>query len=653
MIIFFLLANPEYREAVLSIKPFIMKKILFSFVALLTATLLFSQPAINISGTVTDNSGAPLNLVDVIVVDSSSIGVQFAVTQTDAQGIYNVPLQAVPSSNIIAGVVDCNGNSILQPVQFNAMNSNGTANFIIPCAAAPGGGGNWPGGQQCLAQWFSMPDSANSMSFFPVAFDPFLTYAWSFGDGATSNQMTPQHTYSVNGVYSVCLTVSDAATGCSDTFCDSVLVPGVITGGGGTGGNPGGGNGGTWGPGMGLCDAFFLPLGDTSNTVQFLPFNIDASLNYSWDFGDGNSSTQILPTHTYAAQGAYSVCLIVSDPAGGCADTACISVDVPQLTGPWGPGTGTGGPWGPGGGPGSGGNWGACDAFFLPLTDSSLTADFFPAVVDSSMIYAWDFGDGNTSSAVNPQHTFATAGAYIVCLNVTGQSAAGPCSASFCQAVVVPFDTALCGPWMPGYGFPGQGGGPIIGLPGGGGNSGCSALFMPFPDTIPLAVHFVRLPLDTNLTYAWDFGDGNVSVDPLPLHIYSASGTYPVCLTVTDPANGCTDTFCDTVSVQTATWSGGSFAPSVGILESATLGELSAYPNPTSSSITVSLTETLGGETGLRIIDMTGRLVWQQNEFAFEGQNKWEVDLSGLAAGSYLLQVTQNGAADYLRIMKQ
>jgi PKD repeat protein len=49
-----------------------------------------------------------------------------------------------------------------------------------------------------------------------------LTYLWNFGDGTTSTQLFPSHTYAVPGRYTLCLTVSDGA-GCSYTFCDSAF----------------------------------------------------------------------------------------------------------------------------------------------------------------------------------------------------------------------------------------------------------------------------------------------------------------------------------------------------------------------------------------------------------------------------------------------
>jgi N-acetylneuraminic acid mutarotase/PKD repeat protein len=48
-----------------------------------------------------------------------------------------------------------------------------------------------------------------------------LSYLWDFGDGSTSNQLFPSHTYATPGYYTICLTVSDTAAHCSFTFCDS------------------------------------------------------------------------------------------------------------------------------------------------------------------------------------------------------------------------------------------------------------------------------------------------------------------------------------------------------------------------------------------------------------------------------------------------
>ena len=49
-------------------------------------------------------------------------------------------------------------------------------------------------------------------------------------------------------------------------------------------------------------------------------------------------------------------------------------------------------------------------------------------------------------------------------------------------------------------------------------------------------------------TYSWDFGDGTTGTGQTATHSYNASGSYRVCLTITD-ANGCTATDCQTVRV--------------------------------------------------------------------------------------------------------
>lgn len=51
-------------------------------------------------------------------------------------------------------------------------------------------------------------------------------------------------------------------------------------------------------------------------------------------------------------------------------------------------------------------------------------------------------------------------------------------------------------------------------------------------------------------TYLWKFSDGKTSTEKNPIHIFHGKGVYNICLTLTDPVNNCTSTFCDTVMTQ-------------------------------------------------------------------------------------------------------
>ncbi|MGE0376622.1 MAG: PKD domain-containing protein, partial [Planctomycetaceae bacterium] len=133
------------------------------------------------------------------------------------------------------------------------------------------------------------------------------------------------------------------------------------------------------------------------------------ALTYTWDFGDGNTLTTSSPTvnHTYLWGGAFNVTLTVQDPWGGSSsDTTTASIsevnDAPLAN--------TGGTYS--GVTGSAVSFSAAASSDFDNLDGS-------AANDQTLVYTWDFGDGNTATGVNVSHTYAAAGNYVVTLTVS------------------------------------------------------------------------------------------------------------------------------------------------------------------------------------------------------------------------------------------
>lgn len=360
---------------------------------------------------------------------------------------------------------------------------------------------------------------------------PLNQWNWDFGDFTGSTQPTPTHVYTVADTFVVTL-IGTTADGCKDTAQTLAIV------------KP-------------------LPIADFSaDTVcQGLPTsfvdNSFSAVNWSWDFGDGNSSTLQHPTHVYASDGTFNVTLIVFNSAG-CSDTTAKNVIVhPNPIANFGADT-------------------VCLNFPTTFTDSSVGA----------IQWYYLFGDGNTSTQTNPQHVYATPDTFIaqqIVTNIYGCKDTTQRlvivkerpSASFtynpaCALRPMQFYDNSTGSinlwnWNFGDGNSSTQQNPIHSYTTGGlynvelivGNAiGCydtvmqtiQVYTMPQPDFIADTVcvgnptHFTNLSTDSvPMTYLWDFGDGNNSFQTNPIYIYGAPGTYQVTLVVTNQF-GC-DTF--------------------------------------------------------------------------------------------------------------
>ncbi|PCH66207.1 MAG: hypothetical protein COC01_08660, partial [Bacteroidetes bacterium] len=142
---------------------------------------------------------------------------------------------------------------------------------------------------------------------------------------------------------------------------------------------------------------------DLTNLVAAFTATTSNVDNYNWDFGDGDTSTQVNPLHTYADSGTYNICLSASNSCG--IIKSCKSIDVSICNLP-------------------------IAAFTTLITDSTLT------LLDSSSnigSYYWDFGDGDSSMLAAPTHAYSDTGIFTVCLYVSNNCG----SDSSCQEIYV------------------------------------------------------------------------------------------------------------------------------------------------------------------------------------------------------------------------
>ncbi len=289
--------------------------------------------------------------------------------------------------------------------------------------------------------------------------------------------------------------------------------------------------------------------------ISFLTGTYNYSLScgthtYSWNFGDGSAlSTAQTPSHTYG-NGTYTVTLVVTPPSGiPVTSTATVTV-----------GGGTQPPPPPPPPP-----TGSCNSIipgtsiFIGYNQASSSCTQIGGSCNSgspinfsagtylynfscgSHTFTWIFGDGQTSTAQNPAHTYANNGTYSVILNVGTPSAGNVQSTA---TVVVgtggpppppppPPPTGSCNSIIPGTSI-------FIGYNqatssctqiGGSCNAGS-------PIGFTAGTYNYSFACGTH-TFSWNFGDGSaLSTAQNPSHTYANNGAYNVTLNVGTPSAG-------------------------------------------------------------------------------------------------------------------
>ena len=372
-----------------------------------------------------------------------------------------------------------------------------------------------------------------------------VSWAWTFGDGATAMGAIASHTYAMDGTYTVTLTVTDN-DGLTDSDSMSVTVVHepmpptaafsssttylVVSVDASTSSDPDGtitsyawafGDGatatgvtatheyatdGTYLITLTVTDndmltdsdsksvtvshALVSPVAQFTTLTTWLQVSVDASgsydpdgtiVSYAWDFGDGGSAMGVTATHTYSGDGTYSITLTVTDNDGL---TATLSKPVTVVHEP-----------------------------IPPLAAFSVLTTYLVVNVDASgssdadgMIasYAWDFGDGGTATGVTAMHAYAVDGTYTITLTVTdndGLTDTEIKSVTVAHQLIPPNAAFTWSAIWEVASFDGSGSSDLDGL---------------------------------ITAWAWNFGDGMTGSGMTATHTYTASGSYSVTLTVTD-----------------------------------------------------------------------------------------------------------------------
>ena len=291
-----------------------------------------------------------------------------------------------------------------------------------------------------------------------------VSWQWNFGDGTQSISSSPTHYYHDPGSYQIALTTV-TSYGCYNTATGTVEIypvprPAITA--------------------NNVCLGTAVEFADTNN------YQSAFDVTYHWDLGDQSTSTAPSVNHLYQLPGTYHVLLTTTSP-NGCSSEDHIQLKVhpiPDIS------------------------FNASDVCFPAMTHFNNTSSISSGTIAH---YAWNFGDGDHATSINPSHAYQAAGVYVTTLTVTSDQG---CSTTDTVSLRIK---------------------PSPQVSFGGSIHGCSPLSGSLTDS-------TWIEQGTLSSWLWDFGDGEFSNQQNPVHVFNQSGVFPVTLTVVSD-KGCISSF--------------------------------------------------------------------------------------------------------------
>ncbi|MDH7511014.1 MAG: PQQ-binding-like beta-propeller repeat protein [Methanolinea sp.] len=209
-------------------------------------------------------------------------------------------------------------------------------NFLVSLTAGNDGGQDTrkktplihvtPSGQRPVAWFTALPMVGYrplQVRFTDRSMGSPVVWRWDFGDGNSSAEKNPVHTYTAAGTFRVSLTVLSAGGRSSSSSTvwvrERAPIP-TITPAPTVSPHPTISPGPTIPPRPGAPPVAFFKvspiMGTAPLTVTFTDLSFNAPASWSWDFGDGNSSAERNPVHTFTEKGVYTVTLSVENAYG-------------------------------------------------------------------------------------------------------------------------------------------------------------------------------------------------------------------------------------------------------------------------------------------------------------------------------------------------